>query len=197
MHLAPLNSQKTYGDWPVTAAIDGDSKTGWSVNPKEGCPHAALFETEKPVGFAGGTRLTFTLWQGERGHNIGRLRLSVTAAKPPPELPERYGQRRLVVTGEVPATASGGTLVVSVEMKKGTTPVAIANVGEHFRAQGELAGRSIQLEPVVGKASYPAPWQAWRIAARSCSAPQAFELGIKTSLAPNVDLVCKGHFIPR
>ena len=69
---------------PIAAAIDGDKKSGWAVDPEFGKDHAAVFETETDVGFDGGTLLTFTMeFNGNNGHNIGRPRLSVcTAARP-------------------------------------------------------------------------------------------------------------------
>ena len=69
---------------PAAAAIDGDKKSGWAVDPQFGKDHAAVFETAADVGFDGGTILTFTMeFNGNNGHNIGRPRLSLsTAARP-------------------------------------------------------------------------------------------------------------------
>jgi hypothetical protein len=71
--------------YPIAAAIDGKRDTGWAVEPAFGRSHVAVFEINKPIRFAKGTTLTFTLEQrfGGKKHNIGRLRLSVTTAKPP------------------------------------------------------------------------------------------------------------------
>ena len=80
-------SQITYGGWPVTAAVDGNSKSAWSIDPQEGFSHVAVFETSERVGFRGGTVLEFTLEQGyldrSPDHAIGRRRLSVTTTRPP------------------------------------------------------------------------------------------------------------------
>src|SRR6185295_14401593 len=46
---------------PVKAAIDDDPKSAWAIDPQFGKDHSAVFETEAPVGFPGGTILTFTL----------------------------------------------------------------------------------------------------------------------------------------
>jgi hypothetical protein len=71
---------------PIAAAIDGDAKSAWAVDPQFGKDHAAVFETDAPIGFEGGSVLTFTLkFNNNDGHNIGRLRLAATAA-PQPEL---------------------------------------------------------------------------------------------------------------
>jgi len=70
---------------PVAAAIDNDPKSGWAIDPQFGKDHAAVFETEKEIGFSGGSVLTFSLvFHGNDGHNIGRLRLSLTRAAAAP-----------------------------------------------------------------------------------------------------------------
>ena len=102
----------------------------------------------------------------------------------------------MVVRGEVPASKSGGTLVVSVEMKRRSEPVWLRNVGSHFSGEGELAGLSAPFEPVLGKATYPAPWQAWRLAVAPSASPQAFELTISAMVSPDVELSCEAHFVP-
>jgi mono/diheme cytochrome c family protein len=73
-------------DQPVTAAIDGDTKTGWAILGQEGQRHVAVFESEHPTGFPGGTTLTFVLDQ-QQGleQTIGRLRISATKAAGPIE----------------------------------------------------------------------------------------------------------------
>ncbi|MBV9470366.1 MAG: PSD1 domain-containing protein, partial [Abitibacteriaceae bacterium] len=69
---------------PVAAAIDGDATSGWAVDPQFGKDQAAVFETYKPIGFAGGTVLTFTLkFDNNTGHSIGRPRLSLTTQTGP------------------------------------------------------------------------------------------------------------------
>ncbi len=80
---------------PISAAIDADPKSAWAVDPQFGKDHAAAFELETPVGFAGGTVLTFTLkFDNNNQHNIGRPRLSVATTAPDlaldaPSRPER------------------------------------------------------------------------------------------------------------
>ncbi len=75
--------------FPVSAAIDGitTNHTGWAIDAGPGRDHVnrrAVFETKEPVGFAGGTVLTFHLEQIYGGeHTIGRLRLlATTGARP-------------------------------------------------------------------------------------------------------------------
>ncbi|MFH1264924.1 MAG: hypothetical protein ABIK89_04310, partial [Planctomycetota bacterium] len=190
-------SQESDGGWPVKATIDGDPETGWAIDPQEGYPHVAMFETKQPLGSPGGTRLEFTLDQGDpKEHNLGRLRLSATTAKPPFPLPKQYGPRQLAVKGEVPPSAAGGTLVVTVEMKGSSGPAWLRNVGKHFSSEGKLAGQPAPLRPVLGEATYPAPWQAWRIEVEPSAAPQAFELSISTTAGANLELPCNAYFLP-
>jgi hypothetical protein len=70
---------------PVGAAIDNNPDTGWAIAPQSGRANTALFETQAPAGYAGGTVLTVTMLQqfAGRDHNIGKFRLSVTTAKAP------------------------------------------------------------------------------------------------------------------
>ena len=102
----------------------------------------------------------------------------------------------MVVRGEVPANKSGATLVVSLEMKRRSDLVWVRNVGAHFSGDGRLAGESAPFEPVLGKATYPAPWQAWRLAVEPSAAPQAFELTVSSTVSPDVELPCEAHFVP-
>src|SRR6516165_11343683 len=47
--------------FPLSASLDGDKKTGWSVGALVGKDHAAVFEIDSDLGFDGGTILTLTL----------------------------------------------------------------------------------------------------------------------------------------
>ena len=64
---------------PVSAAIDGDPRSGWAVDPQFGTNHAAVFTLAAPLTNALGVELELTLaFNGNNGHNIGRLRVSVS-----------------------------------------------------------------------------------------------------------------------
>jgi hypothetical protein len=72
---------------PVAAAIDGDPKSAWAVDPRFGEDHAAVFDVEPPITSDSGVELTFTLrFENNDGHNLGRLRLAVAPDPPPPAL---------------------------------------------------------------------------------------------------------------
>jgi hypothetical protein len=191
-------SQESFGGWPIAAALDGDPKTGWSIDPFESQRHVAIFHAQQPLGFAGGTTLQFTLEQGTpHDHNLGRLRLSATTATSPLALPRPAEPRSLVIQGQVPSSHDGGLLVVSVEMKQGPAPMPMGGPGKSFSAHGKLAGKTIQCQPVLGTATYPSSWQAWRIAVQPSAGPQAFELSITTTLPPTIRGTCQGHFLPK
>jgi hypothetical protein len=68
----------------IGKVIDNNPATGWAIAPQYGKAQEALFELQKPITFAKGALLTFTLQQtfGTK-HTIGRFRLSYTTTKPP------------------------------------------------------------------------------------------------------------------
>src|SRR5581483_5857781 len=78
----------------IEFAIDGKPNTAWGIDVGPGRRNQerkAVFVAEKPVGFTGGTILRIGLQQNHGGwnsddhmnNNLGRFRLSVTAAKGP------------------------------------------------------------------------------------------------------------------
>jgi mono/diheme cytochrome c family protein len=70
--------------WAIERAIDGVDATAWGIYPQVGRSHLAVFEFERKLAFAGGSKLTVVLKQLHGGgHLIGRARLSVTGAAPP------------------------------------------------------------------------------------------------------------------
>jgi hypothetical protein len=125
--------------WAVAGAIDNNPDSGWAVAPQFGKDHFAVFETQSPLGAAGGTTLTFTLLQrfpGGDHHNIGRFRLSVTTAKTP-----------LTLTGP-PEPVAKALRVESAQR----TPEQKAELTRHFRSlDSELA----RLRQAVADAPMP------------------------------------------
>ncbi|MBI3854687.1 MAG: DUF1553 domain-containing protein [Planctomycetes bacterium] len=68
-------------NFDVKNAIDGtpNNSKGWAVSPVPGITHWATFETKEPLGYEGGTILTFTLRQtyDQNDFMLSRFRLSV------------------------------------------------------------------------------------------------------------------------
>lgn len=71
------------GGLPIAAAIDNNAKSAWALDPQFGKDHAAIFELASDVACKAGEELVFTLsFNNNTGHNIGRLRLSVSNHDP-------------------------------------------------------------------------------------------------------------------
>ena len=71
--------------FPIAAALDGNSKTGWGVAPQMGKNHVATFEVRDQVNFPGETVLTVVLDQKyvDGQHTIGKFRISFTSSAQP------------------------------------------------------------------------------------------------------------------
>jgi hypothetical protein len=192
-------SQTSHGGFPVAAAIDGNPRTVWSIHPEEGSPHVAVLEIGKPVDIAGGALLIFTLEMGYRtpglpaDHAVGRLRLAVTGAPPPVPLPAGYGPAPRMVALEAPATRSGGVVAIAAEMRRGSEPVAMNDIGSHFSAAARLGGAPVAAAPVLGKYTYPSAWQAWRIEVGPSAAPRPIELDVTAKVQ---DVAFRAWFVP-
>ena len=62
---------------PVKGALDGQAATHWSIHPRYGENHEAVFHLASPLTTEGDAILTIRLdFQGATGHQVGRLRLS-------------------------------------------------------------------------------------------------------------------------
>jgi mono/diheme cytochrome c family protein len=89
---------------PVSATIDDDPHSGWAIDPQFGRDQAAVYETGHPIGFPGGTELTFTLqFNGNDQHAIGRLRIAIRQGAPPKELLGPSITEPVVAAAAVPA----------------------------------------------------------------------------------------------
>jgi len=69
------------GGWPVEAAIDGDSKTGWAIGPQKEERHVAIFDLQEPLELVeeGDVRVSIVQNFGD-GLTMARFRLSVSEA---------------------------------------------------------------------------------------------------------------------
>lgn len=69
--------------WPVTAAIDGDTKTGWAVSPRKEERHVAIFDFSAPLEIADETPLIVSVSQNYGGSlTLARCRVSVSTLDP-------------------------------------------------------------------------------------------------------------------
>ena len=190
-------AQESYGGWPVSAALDDEPTSAWSVDPEEGWPHAAAFRFTQPVVFPGGVRLTITLTSGDRAHSLGRFRISVTGDSGPLSPGPGFGRRLPVLTGRLPATRSGGTLVVTAEMTRDGRAFLVGDVEGRFSVSTTVAGVQTPAIRVVPSPSYPVSWQAWRVEVGPAGTPREFRVVLRhAQLPPDVALTHHAYFVP-
>jgi hypothetical protein len=181
---------------PIAAAIDGDLRTGWSIHPGEGLPHAAVFPTREPIGGRRGTMLRFTIAQGAvSGGNLGRLRLAVTAAKTPIAVP-RPAAWATAIDGQLPAKTRGGTLVICAQIENAGRAAHVAGIGRLLVASARVEDQTVNCRPVLGSEA-TASWQAWRIDVGPSAPPRPFGVKIAASIPSIANLNCHAYYIPR
>jgi hypothetical protein len=90
IRLENASADYSQSQFPASAAIDNDEKTGWAVDPAFGRRHLMVFESKEDLPNSLGTRLTFRLEQ-QHGlkHTLGRFRLSATSARRPVRADDR------------------------------------------------------------------------------------------------------------
>ncbi len=187
-------NQTNVGGWPVSAVTDGNLQTGWGIDPQEGLSHEAVFELARPLEFPSGTHLEFRLAQYERGHNLGRFRLSATSEKPP--IPVQKTGVHFVLCGEAPSTQAGGVLAVSVQLSCDGQPQGLHECRSVLVAVGKVDGRPVTLEPVLNTAWYPASWQTWKVDLDPSPKSQAFEIELNSLLPRGIEHHFTAYFVP-
>jgi len=76
-----VNPKATYEQkgLPIAATLDDKKKSAWAVDGQIGKNQAAAFALETPLANAQGSKLTFILkFENNTGHNLGKLRLSLS-----------------------------------------------------------------------------------------------------------------------
>jgi WD40 repeat protein/mono/diheme cytochrome c family protein len=164
--LVNAHSDFNQQDLDVAEAIDGsknDPSNGWAVHPATGAVHWATFETNEPIGAAGGTVLVFKMHHkfGDTW-TLGRFRLSVTPAPRPVglSLPEEL-RAILAVAPELRSQAQRDLLlgyfraldtdlrnkVAAVNASK--APLPVDPKLKALREQLELAQRPLQADAAL------------------------------------------------
>lgn len=132
--------KRTYG--PVVDAIDGKFETGWGIDAGPGRrnqPRKAVFVAEKPIEFQAGAVLDFRYELGHGGwnsddnqnHNLGRFRMSVTAAPDPVADPLPAGVREIF---EIPRERRSPAQVAAVFSYWRTTVPAWRSANDQIEA---------------------------------------------------------------
>jgi hypothetical protein len=85
--LRPVAASSEAKDQPLAAAVDGDAKTGWAIEPSGlGQNQAAHFEIVGDLGNAAGLQLTIVLKFDGKSHAIGRPRVAISTRNEPRDL---------------------------------------------------------------------------------------------------------------
>ena len=83
LKLKNARSDFSQDGWPVAAAIDGDTKTGWAVSPRSRERHFAFFDFAEPLKLDAETKLRVTLTQAYGNRlTLVNFRLSASTADP-------------------------------------------------------------------------------------------------------------------
>lgn len=81
--IASARADFSAKDFPAPGAVDGEAKTGWSVQPQTGRPHWAVFEFAEPLP-SGAAQLKVELTHSHgKSHILGRFRLTALAGTDP------------------------------------------------------------------------------------------------------------------
>ncbi len=81
--LANARTDFAQDGWAVTAAIDGDLKTGWAVSPRQREPHVAIFDFAEPIAITAESKLRVTLTQNYGDKLVlAQFRLTTSDADP-------------------------------------------------------------------------------------------------------------------
>ncbi len=139
-HFDKAMSNRVVG--PVTFANDNDESTAWGIDAGPGrrnTDRVAVFECEKPAGFAGGTVWDFRVIQRHGGpindahqnYNLGRFRISVTT------------NAGTIVADSVPRRVRG---ILAIPREK-RSPQQVAAVFSYWRTlQPEFAETNEKIE---------------------------------------------------
>ena len=122
--------------YPVASTVlAGVPGGGWAIAPELGKSQAAVFQTASPVGFDGGTVLTFTLDQRFASqHLLGRFRLSVSS------------DPKAAVELQPPSPPDPIVAILKTPADKRTV-AQLEKLGEHYRSIApELAADRAELD---------------------------------------------------
>jgi hypothetical protein len=74
--------------------------------------------------------------------------------------------------------------------------IGFGGTGRYFVAEGTLAVAAVHRQPVPVTNTYPACWQAWRLAVAPSEKSQSVEPKITTYHPVELQLNCRVYFIP-
>jgi hypothetical protein len=164
LKLSNPRADYSQNNWPVSAAIDGNLKTGWAVSPRYRERHAAVFDFTEPLQLTSDSKLRITIEQryGER-LTLRNFRLSTSEAevKSLPLLEEspevKQLRERLVASqGELKKLeASQIQLPIMRELAANKQRVTKIHKRGNFLDQGDVVTPAVL--PAFGKLTSEAP----------------------------------------
>ena len=122
--LTSPRADYSQGGWPVENAIDGDTKTGWAVSPRQRESHVAMFNFAEPIELRSDQKVRVTLTQnyGDR-LVLARFRIRTSGADvktltPVPESQELRGIRDELAKAEADLKRFEGSLAMLPIMRE-------------------------------------------------------------------------------
>lgn len=106
------------------------------------------------------------------------------------------GKQVMRVSGSLPASTRSGTLAVTAELRRNGNAVVTEDIGKFFAVSATIAGVETDATPVLRNRTYPAPWQAWRIAVEPGRTARPWEVAITIMAPDDANLECRATFIP-
>jgi hypothetical protein len=126
--------------------------------------------------------------------------LAVHAAEESPQVSppakDARESRRLAIQSQSPASERGGTLIIAAKLAQGARDFSLSDMGSHFSAEAKQDGQPIPCQPVLGKATFPCPWQAWRIPVQPSKELRPLEITVDALIPNAVELKWSGYFLP-
>ncbi|MCZ2342096.1 MAG: DUF1553 domain-containing protein [Bacteroidales bacterium] len=140
--------------------IDGSPHggKGWAIHPQTGQTHWVIYDVKTPIGFAGGTTLSFTLTQNfDDQHQIGKFRISVTTAKPPVPLGLAEEYRTALKTAHEKRTPAQKTVLTKLIQSTDPEYAQLAKALAEARQPLPTDPKLLELRAAVTEASQPVP----------------------------------------
>jgi hypothetical protein len=97
----------------------------------------------------------------------------------------------------LPASGTGGILVLAVEMKKAGLAVNMGGNGGRFSVSVKVSGMSARCETIVPANSFPCPWQGWRVPVGHAAEARDVYATVIASIPADLELTWRAYYVPR
>ncbi len=180
---------RVYRHYPAPARLSGaDSRTPVDcLRPFAVALYEVVADGETP---AAGADWREAISRRRFAEPSGPVSLTVT------EVDAADQTRGFTVSGMAPASQGGGTLAIAACVTRGGRAAPKGNIGSLLKATFTLNGATAEATPVLGDFTYPATWQAWRVAIPVGGAAD-FAVAASSRLAQDTDVSFQAWFVPR